>query len=241
MTGNRRFLAAGTAFFATCWLALSPAVGGVDSVLGGRDKPVSLNALGSIASFTPVTSDERLARAYAQALTNARSQGLRFTPSVGTLSGRRSITIVVRAPDAEGRTAARGSSSPTSLGLGPVAYNLGAARGLQRFATEIAGSHEADPLVPKADLALPKGFSLEKEKRLSADVELESISPIGLSQQSATPQKSYAVDLASSYAVTRNLDLTAGVRYKGRANRLGPLTDDARDSQAIYLGTTFKF
>jgi len=47
--------------------------------------------------------------------------------------------------------------------------------------------------------------------------------------------------VGSAYALTHNLDVTAGVRYRGRQNRLGPLTDDAQDSQAVYLGTTFKF
>ncbi len=39
----------------------------------------------------------------------------------------------------------------------------------------------------------------------------------------------------------RNLDVTAGVRYKARdRDRLPPLTDDRRDSQAVYVGTAFQ-
>jgi hypothetical protein len=49
------------------------------------------------------------------------------------------------------------------------------------------------------------------------------------------------VDLAGSYSLTRNLDLKAGVRYRGPMDRLAPLTDDRQDSQAVYIGTAFKF
>ena len=232
-------MVAGGAILAACGFALSPAIGRVDTVLGGRSGAVSLNALGSIGSFTPVTADKRLARAYAQASTNARSQGFRFTPTVGSLSGRRSITIVVRAPGdaAESRPA----SSVSSIGLGPVAYNLGSARGLSRFASEATGSNEADPLVPASALTLPRGFTIERRKRISTNVAVEGQPTAGAVAASLAGEKHYAVDVASSYSVTRNLDVTAGIRYRDRQNRMAPLTDDARDSQAVYLGTTFKF
>lgn len=200
---------------------------------------VSLNALGSIGSFTPVTTDERLARRYAQAASTARSQGFRFTPTMGSMSGRRSITIVVRAPDLS--LIAAGRSGSSGLGLGPVAYNLGAARGLSRFAAEASGTRmESVPLVSPAALTPPRSFKLESQRRLSTSIEFESLGQTGASPQTLAGEKGYAVDVGSSYALTRNLDVTAGVR-RGRQNRLGALTDDAQDSQAVYLGTTFKF
>ncbi len=239
MFGNWGRYATGAAIFAGCTLALSPAVGRVESVLTGRPTSVSLASLGSIGSFTPVTSDDRLARRYASAITTARTQGFRFTPSVGSMSGRRSITIVVRAPDL-GLIA--GARTPSNIGLGPVAYNLGSARGLSRFATEISGLRsEAVPLVAPSALTPPRGFSLEERKRLSTNVEFESLTQTGAAPQTLAGEKGYAVDLGSSYKLTRNLDVTAGVRYRGRQNRLGALTDEAQDSQAVYLGTTFKF
>lgn len=237
--GNLGRFAAGAAIFAGFALALTPAVGRVESVLNGQSGAVSLTALGSIGSFTPVTTDERLARRYAQAASTARSQGFRFTPSVGSVSGRRSITIVVRAPDLNVIAAGRPTSS---IGLGPVAYNLGASRGLSRFATEVSNSRmELVPLVSPAALAPPRGFKLEGQKRLSTNVEFESLAQTGAAPQTLAGEKGYAVDVGSSYALTRNLDVTAGVRYRGRQNRLGAITDDAQDSQAVYLGTTFKF
>jgi len=35
--------------------------------------------------------------------------------------------------------------------------------------------------------------------------------------------------------------VTAGVRYSQERDRLGPLTDGTQDSQAVYLGTQFRF
>ena len=52
---------------------------------------------------------------------------------------------------------------------------------------------------------------------------------------------SYSLDVGGSYSVTRNLDVTAGVRYKSDRDRLERLRDDRRDSQALYVGTAFRF
>jgi hypothetical protein len=35
--------------------------------------------------------------------------------------------------------------------------------------------------------------------------------------------------------------VTGGVRYKIQHDRLEPLTDQRRDSQAVYIGTAFRF
>lgn len=241
MFGARGRYAAGAAIFAGLSLALSPASGRVESVLGSNALPaVSLKALGSIASFTPVTTDQRLARRYAQAISTARTQGFRFTPTAGSISGRRSITIVVRAPDLS--LIANSRSGTSSIGLGPVAYNLGSGRGLSRFAMEATAQRaEAVPLVSAAALTPPRSFKLEERKRLSTNIELESIGQAAIVPQTLAGERSIALDVGSAYSLTRNLDVTAGVRFRGRQNRLGPLTDDAQDSQAVYLGTTFKF
>jgi hypothetical protein len=49
------------------------------------------------------------------------------------------------------------------------------------------------------------------------------------------------VDLGGSYRVTGNLNVTAGVRYSADRDRIAPLTDGKQDSQAVYLGTQFRF
>ena len=41
--------------------------------------------------------------------------------------------------------------------------------------------------------------------------------------------------------MTRNLDVTAGVRYSQDRDRIAPLTDAEQDGQAVYVGTQFRF
>ncbi len=52
---------------------------------------------------------------------------------------------------------------------------------------------------------------------------------------------SYSLDMGGSYSLTRNLDVTAGVRYRSDRERLARIDDDRRNSQAVYLGTAFRF
>jgi hypothetical protein len=47
--------------------------------------------------------------------------------------------------------------------------------------------------------------------------------------------------VAGSYSLTRNLDITAGVRIE-QDRDLIPVPDlDQQDSQAVYIGTQFRF
>jgi hypothetical protein len=49
------------------------------------------------------------------------------------------------------------------------------------------------------------------------------------------------VDVGGSYALTRRLSVTGGVRYKVERDRISALSDNRIDSQAVYVGTAFKF
>lgn len=50
-----------------------------------------------------------------------------------------------------------------------------------------------------------------------------------------------SVDVGGAYRVSRNLDVTAGVRLSQERDRLAPLTDSVQDSQAVYVGTKVRF
>jgi hypothetical protein len=50
-----------------------------------------------------------------------------------------------------------------------------------------------------------------------------------------------SLDVGSSYSLSRHIALTGGVRYNVERERLSALQDDRRDSQAVYVGTAFKF
>jgi hypothetical protein len=238
-------LAAAGAGIAALSLALSPAI---SAVLSAQDvlqqAKVSLKILGSIGSFTPVTRDERLAEAYAEAARESQMRGFRFTPASGATNGERSVTVVVR----QGlEISGLPKRSQPNLGLAPVAYNLGRAKGIERFAGETSAEHkELSPIVDSVELPSPDFALQAKPKRFSTNLQVEAraltaAEPTNKAPQTLASEKSYAVDLSSSYSLTKNLDVQAGVRYRGPDNRLVPLTDQAQDTQAVYVGTKFKF
>ncbi|MBB3982334.1 hypothetical protein GGR44_001997 [Sphingobium fontiphilum] len=221
-------------------LMLSPAIGaaGSGSFIRSGESPVSLQALGSISSFTPTIKDARLAAAYARMAASSSGRGFRFTPTSGSLSGERSITVMVRAND----NSAPIVSSIAPVNIAPVAFSLNSDRGWRRFALpEAVGRKSLDP-VPVETMVDGRNFSLEqgRKDRFSTKLLMENRREptIGVRQG----DKDYSLGLASSYSLTRNLNVTAGVRYdNAAAQRISPLTDDRQDGQAVYLGTVFKF
>lgn len=217
-----------------------PALGAASSMLRLRDfSPVSLQRLGSIASFTPSIRDDKLSSAYAKAALTSGSRGFRFTPTSGSMSGRREITILVRADSSLARHDDR--ANPMA-GVTPLAFNLDASRGWRKFALpESVGRKPLDPVA--TDLDSVKNFSIDtgSKSRLKAGVRLDAQRDVGTTPQMLAGEKLYSVDAATSYSLTRNLNVTAGVRLAGPDNRLTPLTDQRQDSQAVYFGTVFKF
>lgn len=190
----------------------------------------------SLGGFTPAAGDPRLAALFAKSGL-AESTGFRFTPAE-TRRSNRAVTVAVRArsnADSTGRIAA---IEPT-LGLAPIAYNLGAAVGWKRFA--IAGD------VSRVDLAMQPGGREAADvalsytaPRWSTRVRAGADRPIAGTPRAIAEAPSYSVDLGGSYSLTHNLDVTAGVRYRSDRERLTRV-DDRRDSQAVYLGTAFRF
>ena len=239
MRMNRGYLAVAGSAIAVAGFLLSPAIGAAADLAPLRpDAPVSLGALGSISSFTPTTKDPQLAAAYAKIAASASRQGFRFTPTSGSLSGQREITIMVRASD---RGAADKPATPVDIK--PMAFSLNGAHNWRKFAlSESVGRKALDP-VPVETMVDAKNFSLEdgKKDRFSTKVLIESRREPSAARNPAA-EKDYSLDLASSYSLTRNLNVTAGVRYNNNVvGRLTPMTDDRQDSQAVYLGTSFKF
>lgn len=219
---------------------LSPAIGAQRDIDRLRaEVPVSLGALGSISSFTPSIKDPRLAAAYAKIAASASGQGFRFTPTSGSMSGQRSVTVMVRAAD---RATVTHSIAPVDIK--PMAFSLNTdARSWRKFALpESTGRKALDPVAAEGLDA--RGFSLEQggKDRFSTKAVIETRRDLGQALRNPGAEKDYSLDLASSYSLTRNLNVTAGIRYNsGTPGRLAPITDDRQDAQALYLGTVFKF
>lgn len=193
--------------------------------------------VGSIGSFTPAAADARFGASFGRGGLSA--SGFRFTPSQ-TQGGNRRVTVAVRTragtPEQAERTAMAGSTG----GLVPYAYNLGVSVGWKRFAVtsdyskvdlgSVPGSHES------ADVAVSYGG-----KHWSTRLALATDRSIGEVARLIDGERGVSVDLGGSYSINSRLDVTGGVRYKMERDRLMELSDDRRDSQAVYVGTAFRF
>jgi len=61
-------------------------------------------------------------------------------------------------------------------------------------------------------------------------------------QRIVAEDEAYSLDVGGAFSIARNVDVTAGARYRISRDRLEPIAgDQRRDSQAVYLGTAFRF
>lgn len=197
-------------------------------------------SISSIGTFTPAAADPRLAAALARS--GLSGSGFRFTPADSIRTSNRSVTVAVRARNTRPATALadRGAAAPAAVTLQPIAYNLGVSVGWKRFA--ISGD------LAKLDLAGAPGSRESAEvgvsytgKRASGRIKAGAERPLLSEPSLIADDPNYSIDVGGSYSITRNLDVTAGVRYKSEENRLPQLTDNRRDSQAVYVGTAIRF
>lgn len=195
---------------------------------------------GRIGYFTPAASDPRRAALFGRAGVNFSDDYFRFTPSGGS---RRAVTVAIRArattkAGAERTAAIMVNSAAMNAGLEPSAYSLGASLGWKHFALAGDVSHiDGGLTVENRDMA-DIGFSYSGSK-WSTRLLLGAERATGSKPRITGPDDSMSVDLTGSYALTSNLELSGGVRYKSQ--RLELSSDQRRDSQAIYVGTAFRF
>lgn len=232
----RRALVGGSiVVLAAATFAVAPALGAseIDRQVVKRITPVRTGG-----GFTPSAADPLLAAAFARS--GLADGDFRFTPSE-TRQGNRAVTVAVRARSTRSaQDAGRFAGAGPTVGLVPVAYNLGVAVGWKRFA--VTGD------VARVDLAGQPGsrevadvgvsYSLP---RFTGRVKAAADQPLPGSSKLVEDGPSYSLDVGGSYSLTRNIDLTAGLRYKSERERLARVTDDRRDSQAVYVGTAFRF
>lgn len=221
--------------------AMAPATGAPgESRLTAKRAPLDI---GDISSFTPAAADPKLAAVFARSGLDTSS--FRFTPTESRHSGNRAVTVAVRARSTRTALAAeRGRSlidMPSSVSIAPIAYNLGVAVGWRRFALsgDIAKVDLAG--LPGSREAVDVGVSYSGQ-RFTGRVKAVADRPLAGAPKLVEEAPAYSLDVGGSYRLTRNLDVTAGIRYKAeRDYRLQPALDDRRDSQAVYIGTAFRF
>ena len=208
-------------------------------------------ALGDMP-FTPANLDPELARSLT---VGAGNEAFRFTPASRPRK-ERTLTMAVRVDDATARAISvrdvmdktpGQETMGTRTALDSLRYNLGISRGYQSFA-QPAPKAVALPRGIR-DIAMPDlsefrpstGVAQEKPSRFRADIALDNAGEPGRAPRTLEGSGEQSVDVQGSYRVTGNLNVTAGVRLSQERDRMAPLTDGVEDSQAVYVGTRFKF
>lgn len=236
--------------------ALAFVMPGAVLAVGSPDAPAIVSKI-EYLPFTPAGVDPQLARKVAEVI---GEDALRFTPaSRPRAKTDRTINFAVRVDDATARTISGGSLAgklalATPEAANPIAgtrYNLGIARGFQSFAqptrTISSTSVAAGVREGLRDIAMPdlstfdSGDNKDRPSRFRSRIALEQRDRAGSLAGTIQGAGSQQVDLGGSYRLSRNLDVTAGVRLSQERDRLAPLTDGVEDDQAVYVGTQIRF
>ncbi|MWV26519.1 hypothetical protein [Aurantiacibacter rhizosphaerae] len=264
MTKKRTALAGKAAFGASA-LLLAVALPSAGFAFGALAENAAVDVPDTFLSFTPANADPRLAEFIAQQ--HGDSRMMRFTPAGSDDSpSARSVTVAVRVDQqtadalaANNTIGSQRSEANRSAGLrvASTRYNLGLARGYSSFAQSQVASQGAAPArkiatpdlssnlsrarIPDLSDFAPRAATKDKPSRFAARIELDedrAADDVAVSGETLTDQM---LDVAGSYRLTRNLDITAGVRYEQDRDLL-PVPDlEQQDSQAVYIGTQFRF
>ncbi|WP_379548465.1 hypothetical protein ACFCW2_04670 [Qipengyuania sp. DSG2-2] len=206
----------------------------------------------SALPFTPASVDPELAERVASRYAAAR-KAIRFTPAGRAQPADRTVTVAVRVGEQEARAisvrtaVASAQVEPgrrTVQTIAPSRFDLGISRGYQSFAKPATQLPSGIARVEMPDLAefKPKeGTAPDKPSRFTPRLTLDQSTPAGRSPRTLEAQGEQSVELGGSFRVSRNIDLTAGVRLSQERDRLAPLTDGTEDDQSVYVGTQLRF
>lgn len=227
---------------ATCALLLVPAIASAKSEPKKRPPAVAVS-FDRVTSFTPANADPKLAAEFANKSSIA---DFKFTPAAA--KGRPSqIRVAIRARGADsvnGRSADLSSASANSAigALAPASYNLGLAVGWRRFAVtgEVAKTSGTSLAFGGRESAVV-GVNYSLNRNLTTRVAASAERTDNTLAPAFGRERGYAVDVGGAYSLTRRIAVTGGVRYKIEQDRASAVKDERRDSQAVYVGTAFKF
>ena len=219
-------------------LMLTPAFAA--STAKKRPPAVSLS-FDPISSFTPANADPKLAAALAGR--NLSLTDFKFTPAPA--KGRPAqVRVAIRARTSAPAPAPLADPAVQTAAVNALAstsYNLGVAVGWKRFAVsgDVAKVKGADPALGGRESAVVGvSYSL---KRFTGRVAVGADRAEGHPLPALRKGDNYSVDVGGSFALSRRIALTGGVRYNMERDRVSALTDERRDSQAVYVGTALKF
>lgn len=237
MTRFGAIAGSGGAAFVALSLVLAPAL----AVSGPGTLKPRLATLRS-GTFTPAVSDPRLAAELARRGLQANS--FRLTPAATPVGNSKAVRVAIRAraaapADTARRAAEEPSASPVTA-ITPSVYSLGVSLGWKRFALSGDVDRIRGGPVRGGREAAEVGVSFAGS-RFTARAEAGVARADPTTPRIIAEAESYTVGVGGSYRIGRNLDVTGGLRYKIQRDRLEPLEDQRRASQAVYVGTAFRF
>lgn len=222
---------------AAAGLLLTPAIAAGE---GKKRAPAVSVSFDPISTFTPAGADPRLAAAFAG---RTPSSEFKFTPAAAkSRPSQVRVAIRARADSPSKALLAAGSSASPVSAINPTSYNLGVGIGWRRFAVsgDVAQLKSGTPGLGGRETALV-GVSYSVNNRLTGRVAAGVDRDDGRALTPLRNPDNYSLDVGGAYAVTKRLAVTGGVRYRIDRDRVASVGDDRRDSQAVYVGTAFKF
>jgi hypothetical protein len=210
---------------------------------GGKRAPAVSITIDPASGFTPAIADPRLAAAFAGKAPSLSE--FKFTPAAAKTRPSQ-VRVAIRAKastpaKARAADALADSSSPISA-ITPASYNLGVAVGWRRFAVsgDVAKVKTGTPALGGRESAVV-GVSYSLKKKLTGRLAVGADRDDGRAAAALRSPDKYSLDLGGAYSLTKRIALTGGVRYSIDRDRDTALRDNRRDSQAVYVGTAFKF
>lgn len=194
-----------------------------------------------VGAFTPAVSDPRLAAALARR--GAQNNDLRFALSPSRSERSRGLRFAIRGrADAPTQAAEAGPIAASSVSaITPLSYNLGLSVGWRGFAVSGDVAQTDGGIIAGTRERAQVGMSYRATGHITGRVAVAAERAEGAQRLVATDQ-AYSLDVGGAYSIARNVDVTAGARYRISRDRLEPISgDQRRDSQAVYVGTAFRF
>jgi hypothetical protein len=231
----------GSASLVAMALLLAPAFGATTQRIKANRTAQALPGR-PLGAFTPAVSDPRLAAALARRGTSLAD--FRFTPAAAGGDRSRRVQVAIRGgPNAmaDAQRAAGPVAAAPVTAITPSSYNLGVSLGWRRFAISGDVAQSDGGLIGGTRESAQVGMSYRATRRITGRVAVAAERAEG-NQRILAEDQAYMLDVGGAFSIARNVDVTAGARYRIARDRLETVTrDDRRDSQAVYVGTAFRF
>ncbi len=246
MISARAWTLMGATALTAAALVVVPAAAAGASARDSISRDAAIAALAG--RFTPAKGEPALLARYA-AISNEARRSFSFTPALSRVPNRE-VTLVSRAipmrsaastMPAVAATARVTAPSSPAINIAPVSYRLGSAVGFTRFtAPDIDRTTNVD-IATLPQVRRPVDPT-QRPSRFGGDLDVtQPAATRSRPGRTLDAERPVEVDVTGSYRLTRNIDLTAGVRLRREDERLAPITDTRQDSQAVFVGTQFRF